>query len=102
MVVKVKEIGKVIKETYDEYRKRLDDISKKARTYGFETYDYFETMLNKRLKEILGENIEVRLLSESRGFIWEGSNLYEFSIIATMNSATVIIDKYYLRETVRL
>jgi len=97
-MVKIKEIGKIIKETYDEYRKRLNDINNKARIYGFETYDYFEAMLNKRLKENFGENIEVRLLSENRGFIWEGSNLYEFSII----EKTLIIDKYYLRETITL
>ncbi len=98
---KIKEIGKIIKEAYNEYRERLGDISNKARIYGFETYDYFEAILGKKLEEKFGE-IEVRLLSEGRGFIWEKSNLYEFSVIPTMNSVTVIIDKYYLKETITL
>ena len=58
-------------------------------------------MIEKRLIEILGENIEVRLVSETRGFIWEKSNLYEF-IIYPLANPVVTVYKYYLRETTTL
>ena len=99
---KLRKIAETIKNTYNEYLKRKNELGEKLARYELLPQEYLEALVENRLKEVLGENIEARLVSESRGFIWEGSNLYEFIIYPLANSSVVTIDKYYLRETITL
>ncbi len=99
---KLRKIGEKIKNAYNEYLKRKNELGEKLARYELLPQEYLEALVENRLKEVLGENIEARLVSETRGFIWEGSNLYEFIIYPLANSSVVTIDKYYLRETITL
>ena len=95
---KLKKIAEKIKEAYSEYLERGSELTQKLRLFGLEPHDYLETLIEKKLKLLGLKDIEVRVLSESRGFIWEKSNLYEFIIFGSV----VSVYKYYLRDQATL
>ena len=99
---KLRKIGEKIKNAYNEYTKKKETIKDKLARYELLPQEYFEALVENNVKEVLGENIEARLVSESRGFIWEGSNLYEFIIYPLANSSVVTVYKYYLKDQITL
>ncbi len=95
---KLRKIAEAIKKAQGEYARKKEELAEKFRHYGLEPVDYFEVLIEKNLKGILGENIEVRLANEDRGFIINGSTLYEF-----INFGLVVtVYKYYLKDQITL
>jgi hypothetical protein len=101
-MMKIKKIAEAIKNTYNEYLKRKNELGEKLARYELLPQEYLEVLVEKNIKEILGENMEVRLVSESRGFIINGSALYEFIIYPLANSSVVTVYKYYLKDQITL